>query len=760
MSTYNFSVDAELLRELGERLVGRPHIALAELIKNSFDADATAVEIRFEGDGIVVADDGHGMSESDFATRWMRIGTTRKRSEQISPRFKRPLTGSKGVGRLSAQILAHATSITSTGMLDSSDKDSLLAEPIVASINWTTAVRQKELTSVKVEVGSPPERPVYPGGSAHGTIVVLDSLLDSWDEAAFTGLAREIWALRPPFDDESGTGMSIRLTSDVADVEASFADQMDAILKIWTAKITGTLLPRAKIPSRIDGVLPPRLPAISNDSTGEPVRPIPAKRVDRFLRIRVDLANGASRTVYYRVPAAPIDSLRFEIRVFNLQRRQPLNVAVADAREYLMKYGGVGIYDGGFRLPYYGVEQDWLNSERDHARRLDRSVLVPAELQVKRGLLDLPPNARVFGWVRVSTSHEEQVARAVNVPPHEALSIQVTRDRLTDNAAYQQLRVLVRTGLDLYAMETARQKLEEAAARKRASPIRTSAALEDLATAITEARAYLPEPRFDALNAGVRYAIESSRAAEEASRAYASLLGALATAGSTSLAYEHEISKQVAALRDLETDLAALVHSLPEPAAGQVNDAVTTMRAWQDRVAGIRAVFGPLLSKESRDTISYYRARPTILKVAKDIEPLAKGIKVDASAVPHDLQLPAATLPAWTSIFQNLFINSYNALSDVGDPKIQVVGSRGRTRSLLSVVDNGIGVDMSTADGLWQPFERKLFLPPEKEEAGLGGMGLGLTIVRMIADEIGVSVKFIDPPAGMSTAVQLEWKTV
>ena len=30
-----FTVDAALFRELGERLVGKPHIALAELVKNS-----------------------------------------------------------------------------------------------------------------------------------------------------------------------------------------------------------------------------------------------------------------------------------------------------------------------------------------------------------------------------------------------------------------------------------------------------------------------------------------------------------------------------------------------------------------------------------------------------------------------------------------------------------------------------------------------------------------------------------------------------
>jgi len=48
--TCRFTVDAELLRELGERLVGRQYIALAELVKNSFDADASKVEIRLQLD--------------------------------------------------------------------------------------------------------------------------------------------------------------------------------------------------------------------------------------------------------------------------------------------------------------------------------------------------------------------------------------------------------------------------------------------------------------------------------------------------------------------------------------------------------------------------------------------------------------------------------------------------------------------------------------------------------------------------------------
>jgi len=92
-----FSVDAALLKELGERLVGKPHIALAELVKNSYDADATKVRISFDKDAIEVTDNGDGMSRGEFRNFWMRIGTTHK---QLSPttRLNRTVSGSKGVG--------------------------------------------------------------------------------------------------------------------------------------------------------------------------------------------------------------------------------------------------------------------------------------------------------------------------------------------------------------------------------------------------------------------------------------------------------------------------------------------------------------------------------------------------------------------------------------------------------------------------------------------------------------------------------------
>jgi hypothetical protein len=90
-----FTVASALLKELGERLVGKPHIALAELVKNSYDADANKVVIRFLRNSIEVIDNGHGMNLKEFINFWMRIGSPHKQSQRFSREFKRPMTGSK-----------------------------------------------------------------------------------------------------------------------------------------------------------------------------------------------------------------------------------------------------------------------------------------------------------------------------------------------------------------------------------------------------------------------------------------------------------------------------------------------------------------------------------------------------------------------------------------------------------------------------------------------------------------------------------------
>ncbi|HWD18224.1 MAG TPA: ATP-binding protein, partial [Verrucomicrobiae bacterium] len=110
MATFVFSVDSALLSELGEKLVSSVHVALTELVKNAYDADATSVQITIKENAeglpeITVKDNGSGMTLEEVRSYWMKIGTSNKVDNPHSKRFGRPRTGAKGIGRFCCRRL-------------------------------------------------------------------------------------------------------------------------------------------------------------------------------------------------------------------------------------------------------------------------------------------------------------------------------------------------------------------------------------------------------------------------------------------------------------------------------------------------------------------------------------------------------------------------------------------------------------------------------------------------------------------------------
>src|SRR3990172_81102 len=99
-----FVSDGQLFKHIGRNQIDSETVALIEIVKNSYDADATEVIISFDhvnksNREIIVTDNGHGMTDTQFKTFWMRPGTAHKEKEQTSPRFGRIMLGRKGMGR-------------------------------------------------------------------------------------------------------------------------------------------------------------------------------------------------------------------------------------------------------------------------------------------------------------------------------------------------------------------------------------------------------------------------------------------------------------------------------------------------------------------------------------------------------------------------------------------------------------------------------------------------------------------------------------
>ena len=105
--------DPKTIEHLGVKMYATLPPALAELISNAYDADSANVVVEFTEvnkvpKGIVVKDEGEGMSLDDIQTKFLVIGRNRRNEgDKPSKKFKRLPTGKKGLGKLALFGLAN-----------------------------------------------------------------------------------------------------------------------------------------------------------------------------------------------------------------------------------------------------------------------------------------------------------------------------------------------------------------------------------------------------------------------------------------------------------------------------------------------------------------------------------------------------------------------------------------------------------------------------------------------------------------------------
>jgi signal transduction histidine kinase len=718
----NFSVDAELLRELGERLVGKPDIALAELVKNSYDADATTVEIIFGKNSLEIIDNGHGMTLKDLENLWLRVGSTHKVKIKNSKKFKRPLTGSKGIGRLAVQFLAHKIEMRTVY-----EKETV--QEVVATLDWDEAIASRDLIKASVAWKRIKRQTIFPENKKYGTRILLSGLKQSWTEKELIGLAKEIWALQPPFKPNTTSLKEKRIDFKVGlkgvdqRIVKKFDSQMAAAFQNWEAKITGKLFPP------------------ENGSSAK-------------AKIIVDYENGRKIRWEYETDDL-VNELEFEVRIFRLKGNQKRGVLVEEAREYIKEFGGVHIYDAGFHLPYYGPDTDWLNIERDHAARIGGTELLPKSLQTSRALNALPSQRRIFGMVYVNTSREKRTAQG-NKKRSESkyLQIQLTRDRLVNNEAYRSLANTVRTALDFYANETQKILNEEAKKKDRAESTKKS--LKSLDEILELYKNRIPKDVFKELKFRIEQIAEISEGEAEKLLQDTELLGPLATAGITAVAFDHELNKQLAGLEEVSKEVSSL--SVKDRLIEQrLKDIGAKIDNWIKRARSTRKLFSPLLNEENRESKRRFKAKPLVKEVSESLGQFMRGVTLDLSNIEDDLRLPSGSFAQWYAVFQNVLINAVNAMLDSEEKLIWISSNKVGRTMLLYVQDTGSGVNLKNSDRLFEPFERKSKISSERKRLGYGGTGLGLTIVKMIANNVNTRVKFTEPGEGFSTAFQISW---
>ena len=108
---YSFKVSAGLKNLIGRELITNDFVAVFELVKNSYDAHASSVSLRFANDKLVIVDDGKGMSRADILNKWLFVAYSAKRDGTEDQDYRHRLSrrtrfaGAKGVGRFSCDSL-------------------------------------------------------------------------------------------------------------------------------------------------------------------------------------------------------------------------------------------------------------------------------------------------------------------------------------------------------------------------------------------------------------------------------------------------------------------------------------------------------------------------------------------------------------------------------------------------------------------------------------------------------------------------------
>ena len=114
---FKIKFDKNTIDHLGIKLYSKFPPVVAELISNSYDADAENVIIKIDyiNKVVTVCDDGIGMNHEELNENFLKIGRNRRKAERtgLSKIKKRKVTGKKGLGQLAVFGIAKTIEVHS-----------------------------------------------------------------------------------------------------------------------------------------------------------------------------------------------------------------------------------------------------------------------------------------------------------------------------------------------------------------------------------------------------------------------------------------------------------------------------------------------------------------------------------------------------------------------------------------------------------------------------------------------------------------------
>ena len=225
--TFKIRPYARLLTMLGEQLIKNEQIALAELIKNAYDADADWVKVSFvdfgknmeilEHSKIIIEDNGCGMTLNVIEKSWMNPATPNKKAKTGEAKKTlekgRIIQGEKGIGRFSILKLGRKINITTR---PKGSNDEYVIDYDLSNYDddfLTVGGQEKELYIDDIAINVYSQKPIqiidrevivnnqkYLENNQNGTKIEISDLKGEWNKKKIEEVNKESQKLQSIFD--------------------------------------------------------------------------------------------------------------------------------------------------------------------------------------------------------------------------------------------------------------------------------------------------------------------------------------------------------------------------------------------------------------------------------------------------------------------------------------------------------------------------------------------------------------------------------
>lgn len=414
-----FRPRARLLIQLGDQLIRSENIAIVELIKNSYDADAKVCDVKFvaiddqEHGHIEISDTGIGMTPDVVKRVWLEPGADFKdallvgdqaRLDFAITKPRRTPIGEKGVGRFGAHKLGDYIELVTKS--PDSDKEVLI------EIDWQTFSENEYLDTAHFSVVER-EPQVYKGGKT-GTRITIKNLKKAWDKTLYRELYRNILSLSSPFQNPDDFRVNVSLSL------KNGAKQKD-----WEKTLITTEDIQNLALWRLDCI-------IEGDSITQfemQFNPLPAMdklsprtvRLDDLESTKLRYKPGANEEVI-DLGKHQIGPVKIQAHLFDLDTKI-LKYGMSDPsllKSFMAENGGVKVYRDNLRVYDYGErDNDWLSLDKSRinepVKKIGNRNILASVMIDRKASRDLKEKTNREGFVENEASNDFRKAVGVVV---------------------------------------------------------------------------------------------------------------------------------------------------------------------------------------------------------------------------------------------------------------------------------------------------------------------------------------------------------